>query len=327
MVRKLAAALLGLLALVSHAGAQQWATKMFATTTHDFGSVARNAKAEFEFVLTNIYLEDVHVASARASCGCTSVRIENPLLKTYEKGAIVATFNTKTFLGHRGATITVTLDQPFYARVRLRVQGYIRGDVLLDPSEVTLGTVDQGTGAQKTISVIYQGRSDWRILEVKSVNPHLSGEVANTTRNRDRVSCNVRIRLDSSAPAGVIKEHLLLVTNDRQSRGIPVLVEGQVVSGVTVRPESLYMGVVRPGEEVTKQLLVEGKRAFRITSVTSEGDCLRISPTTSEGPKPLHVIRVTFAAGDRSGKVVQTIRIQTDAGEVAEVKAFAVVQP
>ena len=50
--------------------AQQWAKDMFETTKHDFGTVARGAKAEFRFELTNRYLEDVHIAGVRSSCGC-----------------------------------------------------------------------------------------------------------------------------------------------------------------------------------------------------------------------------------------------------------------
>jgi hypothetical protein len=37
-----------------------WTTKMFETTSHDFGTVARGERAEFEFVLKNLYVEDVH---------------------------------------------------------------------------------------------------------------------------------------------------------------------------------------------------------------------------------------------------------------------------
>ena len=66
---------------------QEWAAKMFKNTEHDFGTVARGAKAEFNFTLSNIYLEDVHIANAFSSCGCTSVEVVNPSLKTYEEGA------------------------------------------------------------------------------------------------------------------------------------------------------------------------------------------------------------------------------------------------
>ena len=43
--------------------AQDWARKMFDKTTHDFGVVARGAKAEYRFVIENIYEEDAHIKS------------------------------------------------------------------------------------------------------------------------------------------------------------------------------------------------------------------------------------------------------------------------
>ena len=75
---------------------------MFRTTDHDFGTVARGSKAEFQFTPPNLYLEDVHIVTVYSSCGCTSVDIVKPTLKTYEEGATRAVFNTPTFTGSRG---------------------------------------------------------------------------------------------------------------------------------------------------------------------------------------------------------------------------------
>ena len=83
--------------------AQEWAKKMFKDSDHDFGTCARNARAEHQFVFENLYMEDVHIAGVRTSCGCTTPSVINPTLKTYEKGAILAHFNTDKFLGQRGA--------------------------------------------------------------------------------------------------------------------------------------------------------------------------------------------------------------------------------
>ena len=129
--------------------AQQWATRMFETTEHDFGTVARGAKVEYRFVLSNIFLEDVHVLDARSSCGCTSLRIENPSLKTYAQGAIVAIFNTTAFQGQHGATVTVVIDKPFYAEVQLHVSGFIRSDVQIEPGSVQMGQFEQGSPPSK----------------------------------------------------------------------------------------------------------------------------------------------------------------------------------
>src|SRR5205085_6954664 len=77
----------------SIAGAQQWAEKMFSENGHDFGAVPKAAKIEHRFKVTNLYKEDIHLASVRSSCGCTIPRIEKDTLKTGETGEIVAEFN------------------------------------------------------------------------------------------------------------------------------------------------------------------------------------------------------------------------------------------
>ena len=53
--------------LCNTASAQQWAAAMFEKKSHNFGTVARGAKADFEFKFKNIYLEDVHVSSVSSS--------------------------------------------------------------------------------------------------------------------------------------------------------------------------------------------------------------------------------------------------------------------
>jgi len=150
---------------------------MFETTEHDFGSVARFAKAENEFSLKNIYLEDVHIASVRSSCGCTTPRVEKDWLKTYEEGAIVARLNTDRFQGQRSATLTVRIDQPFSAQVQLHVRGHIHGEIRVEPSSVDLGTVDHGHPVAKTVRLSRSGRSDWKITQVTCANSYLQSEL------------------------------------------------------------------------------------------------------------------------------------------------------
>ncbi len=328
MLRNVVPALLLAVMCGSPVLGQDWARMMFETTSHDFGSVARGAKAEYEFVLRNIYVEDVHIAGVRSSCGCTTPQIKKPLLKTYEKGAIVAHLNSAKYIGRKGATITVTLDQPFPAEVQLQVTSYIRCDVVLDPGSVEMGSVEHGTGAEKTITVDYAGRDDWEIVDTKSANPHLSGDLREVERGGGRVGYELTVRLDDKTPPGYLRDHLMLVTNDRRLTQVPVLVEGVVQTGITVSPSSLFMGVVEPGEKVTKQLVVRGKKPFRILSVRCDGGCFEFDTSAETAAKPLHVIPVTFAAGAKPGKVLQTIRIETDLGEtVPELSAYAVVAP
>ena len=326
MLKRTVLTLSAVVLLVSPAAAQEWAEKMFESRSHDFGTIARGAKAEYEFVLKNIYVKDVHIASVQVSCGCTTPRIKQPLLRTYEEGAVVASINSDKFTGRQSSTITVTIDKPMYARVQLHVKVYIQPDVVVDPPAVRLGEIDQGTGAENKVTVTCTRRSNWRIVEVKSANPHLSGEVVETSRSGGRVSYELRVRLDESAPTGYIKDYLVLVTNDNRSIQIPVTVEGRVLSAVTVSPASLFFGVVQPGHKVTKQVVVRSKKPFRITSITADCECFEFGTPDEDVAKPLHLVPVTFAAGEKPGKVAKTIRIKTDLDDATvELSAIALV--
>ncbi len=305
---------------------QEWARKMFKTYEHDFGKVAKDAKSEYRFVFENLYLEDVHIASAVPSCGCTSVRIENPLVKTYESGAIVAHFNTDTFQGPHGATLTVTIDKPYYAQVQLQVKGDIRTDTTVEPGSVQFPSVDQGTAYDQKVTVTHAGQNDWQILQVNSSNPHISAKAVETSRSYGQVSYQLVVRVNASTPAGYLNDHLVLVTNDASNPQVPVLVEGQVVSTITVSPASLFMGVVQPGQKVTKQLVIKGKKPFRVLSISCGDKSFEFDTAGAKTPKDLHLIPVTFVAGSDLGKVTKNIKIVTDAGQGAsELAAYAVV--
>lgn len=312
----------------SVAHGQDWAQQMFKVSTHDFGTIARAAKAEYEFAFQNVYQEDVHIASVHASCGCTSpwVKDGKDTLKTWETGAVVAHINSDKFLGAKGATITVTFDRPYYAEVRLQVRTHIRDDVVLNPGSIQFGSVEEGSAAAQSLAIGTSPQSNWRILDVKSDNPHLSGEVVEFKRDWEQVVYHLTVRLNGNAPAGYLHDHVMLVTDDPERSQIAVAVDGRVAAGVTVGPRVLSMGVLQPGQKVSKQVVVRGKEPFRITQIKAEGEGFEVAVPGADQPKQLHVVPVTFTAGDKPGTVMETIHIETDlGGKTAEFSAQAVV--
>ena len=116
-------------------------------------------------------------------------------------------------------------------------------------------------------------------------------------------------RLDRSS------EGLILVTNDPRATQIPMDVEGRVVAEVTVSPQLLALGAVPAGETVTKNVVIRANREFKITGVFCSDGCLTCEPKTTAAR--VHILPVTFQAGDVVGKVERELRITTDMGEGA----------
>ena len=298
----------------SQLGAQEWAERMFSKLDHDFGTVARGADTVYRFEITNLYKQPMHITGVRSSCGCTSPTIENATIKTYEKGYIVAKFNTRTFTGRHGATLTVSFGAPYAAEVQVRVHGNIRSDVVFQPGAVQFGNVDEGTTNEQFISVNYAGREDWSIVDITNDNDHFEVELQETYRGGGKVSYGLKVRLKDNMPPGYVKDQLTIVTNDQraESQRIPLYVEGRVVPEISVTPPALVLGDVASDQAITKKVFVRGKKPFKITDVNCSDNCFTFK--TDNESKTIHFVEITFHPEHAQGAVKVPVRITTDRG-------------
>jgi hypothetical protein len=324
---------LGTLLLAFTAGTapgQEWAEKMFNTLNHDFGTVARGADTVYKFEITNLYKEPMNISGVRSSCGCTSPSVENPIIKSHEKAYIVARFNTRTHVGQKGATLTVTLAPPYAAEVQLHVHGNIRGDVVFNPGAIEFGEVYEGEPKQQSVTVSYAGRPTWEIVDVTNDNDHFEVELLEAERTGNRISYNLLVRLKDNLPAGYVKDQLTVVTNDShaENQRIPLFVSGHVRPEFSVTPAQLVLGEMAPGSHVTRKLVVRGREPFKILDVDCGDDCFDFKTDTDE-PRKVHFVDVTFKAGEQAGKLQTPIKIITDQENRGAtcVASATVVQP
>jgi hypothetical protein len=304
---------------------------MFPETKHDFGTVARGADTVYKFAATNRYKQDVELLSVKSSCGCTSPTIEKKVLKTGETGYVTATFNTRTFTGIHGATLTVEArwkDGNSWRKgeAQLRVDGNIRGDIVFTPGAVKFDGIDQGAPAEQKVAVTYAGRSNWKLVDVRGASDSLEVELTQTQRYTGRVAYDLLVRVKDSAPAGYFNEQLVLVTNDEENPRIPIYVSGRVVPQISVSPDPLMLGSVAQGQQVSRKLIVRGKSPFKILSIQCD-DQTCFDFKTSEEPSKQHIVDVVFNAKKNAGDLKIPIRIATDLGDkfTATLTAYATI--
>lgn len=287
---------------------QQWAREMFETTEHDFGTVPRGAKSEFEFKIKNKYREDVHIVSVRTSCPCTLPQLKKRDFKTYEEDtAVVAEFNTKAFVGARSAVVTVVFDRPFYAEVQLNVKGNIRSDILPQPGEVQFGDVDVGSEKSATVNVSYSGKADWTITDVRSTNQHLAVKLEKVAPANGKVQYNMVVRLKPEAPAGELADEIVLVTNEAQYNMVTLPVRASIIPPISM-PASLELGTIKVGQAVKDRLLIRAKEPFSIEKIDCSDARFKFDPP--KGEKKAHLIPFEFVA-DAAGAFRQSITVHT----------------
>jgi len=294
-----------LLAVHSTAFAQngRWAEGLFSELSHDFGVVARGADVKHRFKVTNNLRQPVHIADVTTSCGCTSAKAEKNSLAVGESTYIEIVMNTVKFEGHKPSSFTVIFDQPSHAEVRIPTESYIRRDVVLTPGGAQFGTVQKGQGAERTIAIAYAGRSDWKIRDVISKNPNVQAKVVETQRAGGNVKYDLRVTLKEGAPLGVFRDQLSLVTNDASAPYIPVLVDGQVEAEYSVSPELVSFGTLAPGERKTVNVIVRGKKPFKIEKIESEASTGLFETRLPKDARPVQMLPLTFIAPSEPGTV------------------------
>ena len=294
----------------SNISAQEWARKMFKHTSHDFGTVAAHSKSVFEFTFQNLYKEDIHVQSVRSSCGCTEVSIKNGSLKSWEKGAIVAKFNTDRFRGNRSATVTVVIDRPFRAEVQLLVKGNIRGDITMSPGAVNFDEIKFSRLPTKKIQITKYGNANWKIEDVRSFFTHVGITLKVLRRDYQAVTYEMSVTPKKSAPEGFFNEQLIIFTNDPANKRFPISMSGKVPPLVEISPNLVALGTVKPGATVTKKVLLKSELPFQIKDITCDNKAF--TAKLPQGQKRLHFVEVSFQAGKDPIEIKDILKIKTD---------------
>lgn len=288
---------------------QDWVRPMFEEVSHDFGNVPRGAKAEYEFVLTNKYQETLHIAQVRSSCGCTIPRIANANLKTYEKGAIICEFNTRSFIGPKSAVITVVFTAPYHGEMQLMVKGDILSDIVAEPGEIQFGELDQATEKMTTVKVRYTGKNRaWQITDVRSANQDLGVKLNRIESRAGPIEYQMQVRLKDSAPAGAFSDQIVLVTNDNQHNLVTIPVRGNVLPPLVV-PVSVELGTVRVGQVKKERIVIKSNENFEVTKVECADPRISFSPTPGKSSK-VHLIPIEFLS-DTAGAFRDIVTIQT----------------
>ena len=272
-----------------------WFLGLVKDRDHDFGTVARASTQQHVFEFVNNTEADLFLVSVRASCGCTKPAILTPQIKPGETGQVSAKFDTLNFYGQRGATVSVVVRKsgtPAHtAEVQLSVKGRIRRDVVLTPGEFKFHDAVVDQSIRQTAKVLYAGKPDWKILDVKSTNPNITAE----TRELERIADTGRVTYEmvvsvSDSQTGVFSDTLTIITNDPKTNGMPVAVAGNIKPQIEVSP--ITLGVVNEGQKIAKKLIIRSPKPIQIQSVETDNPKIKFQPI--EGKKTLHIISYTL---------------------------------
>ncbi|MGA2699942.1 MAG: DUF1573 domain-containing protein [Isosphaeraceae bacterium] len=328
--------LMGLLGMVIsspvvRAQGLDWVASALPERAYDFGTVARGSQIRHAFPLINRSDQEIRIADWRTKCGCTNVRVGAKVIPPGTQTTIEATIDTTKFLGYKPSGLTLIFDRPAFVEVDLNLTCFIRGDIVMTPGQMDFGIVrrsDKMPPASLTLTYA-GGRSDWEVTKMKTQSPKLKAELRELSRTADgQINYSLTATLQPGVSNGYFKDEITLLTNDQSSPSIPISVVANIQSAVAVTPSIINFGGVRPGQSVSKTVVVRSAQPFSITRLSPSQEDLQ--PGEDEkGPRAAHQLKLTFKAPEQTGPYHATLTIETDIKDEppALLKTFATVVP
>ena len=293
----------------AHAQELNWAAKMFEKQSLDLGVVARGADVSYRLKVTNTNMHPVHIAGVRSSCGCARAEMTATTLNNGESGYVVITIDTRRHMREKSPNITVTFDAPLYQEVTIPVKVYIRTDVVLTPGGAEFGAVPEGSEQERKVQIAYAGRSDWNIRDIINKSEYFDAKVNETHRGDGRVDYDLVVTLKPNAPKGDLRDQIILVTDDKNSPEVPILVEARVEPEITVTPEVVSLGTLIPGQKKTVQVVLRGRKPFSIEKIESESGNEAFQARIPDTTRLVHVLPVIVTAPDTVGPIDEEFTI------------------
>ncbi|TWU03289.1 DUF1573 domain-containing protein [Neorhodopirellula pilleata] len=306
--------------VITSTAVADWTDSVFPIKSHSFGTVAVASKTEFAFPIYNTTGRDMHIQTVRASCGCTTPILSTNYIPAGAQGTLLARFNTPTFRGKKGATLTVVIDQPFYSEVHLKVDGYIRSDMVFHPGAVEIGTINQGESEIGTTKLYYAGRSDWQVIDMRANQSWLVPTFKQIERGATNATYELSVQVREDAPEGFFQDEVIVQTNDRSMPRVPLRVSGTVVTALNISPQSIALGTVKQEQQIIQRLVITGREPFAIDSIECEGWSVEFANNGAE--KKIHVISVKMSPSSATGSQRVPLVIKTAGENAVTAKAI-----
>ena len=297
-------------------------SSMFDSLSKDFGTVPHGSQSVHRFTFTNKTDKEVRVLGVRSSCHCATPRAVTEVAQPGEKLQIEVIYDAAKFLNERSMTISVDMQSDHWEQVQIKVRGFSRQDVILEPGKADLGLVKAGKEQTQKLRLEYAGNLDWRIQDVVP-GQFAKAKVEEKYRGSGLVKYEVTLTVPANAPRGSLVDAVQLKTNDPSSPVVRIDVVGTLDGGLQAAPGVVKFGEVAAGQPVRQKIFVKGDRPFYIGGAQFDESKLPVSLRSTQGEKTVHTVEIEFKP-THAGKYEETLQIRAEPqSELVPIKIVA----
>lgn len=309
----------------------------FEETSHDFGTLDKNAPAETTFAFTNSSDEPVKLRNVKASCGCTTPAWTKDAVQPGAQGEIKVKYNTSR-VGPFTKSITVyydSLQKPVVLYIRGKVEeaqaqeamnyNEVLGGIAFHALSQHVGTVASDSSAKVDFHLKNVSPNPIELTLSPESSQSVSLEMPNTSiAPGGKMKISATVSGESIENEGVFNLPIVLETNEEelarkelQITGTLKLVEvaPQLMPSVKFAQQTYDAGKVLAGEKVNHAFTFtnEGEGDLIIESVKASCGCTATAPKDKIiKPGASSEITATFDSRGRSGMQNKSITVKTN---------------
>ena len=303
-------------------------------TVAELGVVDQGTTVVWAFPYKNIGSQMLKIGEVTSTCGCTTSEPSPREVKPGGSGLLKVTLMTGNFNGPITKKLILRSNDPALPAVELVLKANIRALFVLEPRMLQFGDVERGKTATKELLIRPASKHEVEIEKVTTKIPGLAVEVL-PKNPADRGAVRVVFKVEANQSYGPFN-HAVRVEMKRPfggsaaARPLELIIHalGTVAGPFRVKPESVFLGQVKPGERFQPQKLVLTSRngtPVEVRSVDTGFEGLK-AEVKAVKPGLEYELGLSNITALPTGLFHRTVRVMTTASEVPlEIRVVGVV--
>jgi len=208
----------------------------FKEESWDFGKLKQGKVLTHVFVFKNEGDETLKIKRVKTSCGCTAALLSDKDIAPGEKGEIKVTLDTKGFGGKNTKYIDVESNDPAQPHKRLTISVEIeippRPRIFLDRYAIDLGLLLEKEEIQARTKIKNKGELELRVNCSHKNASFFSGgkRISFPLKIPVGQEAEIKIRIPPGKKTGVMREYVLIKSNDPLKPTISLYLSGYIVT-------------------------------------------------------------------------------------------------
>ncbi|MGB7294065.1 MAG: DUF1573 domain-containing protein [Candidatus Aminicenantales bacterium] len=213
----------------------------FKETSWDFGRAKQGDLLSHEFVFKNEGNDTLVIQKVTSTCGCTAALLSAEKIPAGKEGKIEIKFDTRGYGGRVSKLLYVDSNDPKQARQQLQVTADIETPpapkIELDPYNYDAGLIVEGEGILANLKVMNKGELELKVEFNHRNAAYASGgkPVSLPLKIAARKEVTVEVRIPTQDRRGVVREYLLIKSNDPMRTTLSLYISGYIISKEMLR--------------------------------------------------------------------------------------------